>query len=737
MNQELTNYAKEIENLIKVKQFEEAENIINQYIKKNKFLDISYYALGRIYLFKNKGDKSIKFYSLCLAENKNFYQAYLGLGLGYVSEKKYKDALSNLTNFLEKDKSNITAINALAHCYYKIEEYKKSLSYHKQSLNLLENQPNIIFGTATVLMHLEDYDEAIIYFKKLQSKENNLAPYFINYGKTLSSVGKFDEAKEIYSSGLNLFKDNVSLLTSMGSLLCDMNEYDLAENYLVEALKIDKENFFALVNAGTLFYKKNKYPESLYFYRKAYDKDPKNHILLNNISATQMELSYTEDGLLEEAIKNAKESIKYNSLYSKAYNNLSKCFYLLEDIDEALKIGLKAMSLNPNDGMYANNIGNCYKAKGDLDNAEHYYRNALKLLPTCSEAFLSLSYMGKIKRDEEMIKISKKIIEEEKLSEQDLGTLCYGLYKFYEKEKSFDKAFLYLKKANQFYSLIHNIGVEEYNESLKNQIKIKKKFYNKDNIKELGKGGSQSKVPIFIVGMQRSGTTLLEQILSNHPKIHGAGELTTIGRLVKNNDIENEKLSSNEFINNFNLQKRSELGDHYISSLNKYLTNDNQYVINKMPPNYLHLGFVNLTLPNSKIIHIKRDPLDNCFSLYAVRFHRGHEFSNNFSSIVETYQRYEEIMHYWEKLFPNMIYNIKYEDLVKNMEKEIKKVLKFCEIEFHSDCLNYHNNERIVLTASSTQVREKINSSGIERWKNYESELKPLTNLLKKRKTFK
>lgn len=730
MSKEIEKYGKEIEGLIASNQFDKAEDIINFQIQNKKFLDISFYGLGRIYLKKKDGPKASKFFLKAININSNLYQSYLGLGLSYIQDNKFIDALKSLKKYESKDSKNLSAINAMSHCYYRMEEYENALEYFQKSFKISKNQHSVILGIATVLMHLEKYKTAISYFEMLKQNENNSPSYFINFGKTLEESKKINEACEVYQEGLKHYNNNVSLLSNLGALLCDMKKYDLSKQYLKKAFEIDKSDFSTLVNLGTLFYAESNFEDSLKFYQEAYKIDPENHILMNNISASQMELGYMHDGFLEDAIKNVKKSIEYKPLYAKAHNNLSKCLYLMEDIDGSLKSGLKAFSLDPTDGLYSNNVANCYKAQGKLDLAEKYYREAIKLAPECSEAFLSLAYMNKIKPNENIVSHSEEIIKKGQLSEQDLGTFCFGLYKFYEEQNEYSKAFHYLKKANEFYTSLYGLNVENYNKLLDDQINTKKEFYSNENINRIGLGGFEDKSPIFIVGMQRSGTTLLEQILSNHPKIFGAGELTTIGRLIKNEGVEDQELSVEEFINNFNHKKRISMGKKYIDVIKNFMEKGNEYVINKMPPNYLHLGFIRLTLPGSKIIHIKRDILDNCFSLYAVRFHRGHEFSHNFETIIKTYRNYEDIMDYWEKLFPDKIYTIKYESLINDMENEIKKVLEFCDIEFHDDCLNYHNNKRIVLTASSTQVREKINSKGIERWKNYKNLLKPLTNLI-------
>jgi hypothetical protein len=232
--------------------------------------------------------------------------------------------------------------------------------------------------------------------------------------------------------------------------------------------------------------------------------------------------------------------------------------------------------------------------------------------------------------------------------------------------------------------------------------------------------------PIFILGMPRSGTTLVEQIIASHHKVYGAGELNNLKNIVTP-ILVNHLNSKNKTINK---QEIKSVRQQYLDSLIK-LNAKEKIVTDKMPINFRFIGFILSALPEAKIIHVKRDARATCWSNYKHYFSSGNGFTFDQEDLARFYGLYSELMDFWHKLFPNKIYDLNYEKLTVNQKKETEKLLKYCELDWDENCLEFHKNDRGIKTASASQVRQKMYQGSSEAWKKYEPYIEPLISGLK------
>ena len=235
--------------------------------------------------------------------------------------------------------------------------------------------------------------------------------------------------------------------------------------------------------------------------------------------------------------------------------------------------------------------------------------------------------------------------------------------------------------------------------------------------------GCEDSSAIFIVGMPRSGTTLIEQILSSHPDVFGGDELDLIPDLINKNFGKRNPSIFFQGVAEFDMKNLKKIGLEYIKNI-KEKSKGSKKITDKLPVNFLNIGFIKLILPNAKIVHCYRNSQDNCFSIYKNLFTSGKiTFAYDLNEIIEYYQLYKNLMNYWNDIFHDKIYNIKYENLVNNTNVNINNLLKYCNLSFNDKCLNFHNNKRKINTASDVQARNKIYKSSIESWKKYENQL--------------
>jgi tetratricopeptide (TPR) repeat protein len=469
--------------------------------------------------------------------------------------------------------------------------------------------------------------------------------------------------------------------------------------------------------------------EALEFYKKAFKKNPKFVPVINNISAF-----YHRQFRDDECMKFTKLalSIEPNNLTSKI--NYAKALTISNKPNEALLIFKEVLKAQTNATNYIN-LGTAFRNMGELKESYKCFENALKFDENDTGAFFNLSTSKfHIPNEEFLIKFERKLKNSKDLMYTDKATIAFALYNNYNKLKNFLKAGKFLLLGNKFLDTWINTNINT-EEKFLNEIKsiYTPDFVRKNALSSLTKE-TNSPEPIFILGMPRSGTTLCEQILSSHSKVFGGGELQSfidiseIGNTVNVNDqlINAYKDKINKMSFEILKQKNSE----YINKLEKFSKN-HQYVTDKMPHNFVLIGFIKILFPNAKIIYCQRDKMDNCFSLFAHKFvDKSHGYCYNQRTLGNYYNLHLRLMKYWLKIFKDQIYVLKHESLIENQEKYSREILDYCGLDWEPECLEFYKTKREVQTASNEQVREPINKKSVAAWKKYEVFLEPLRKTL-------
>ena len=357
---------------------------------------------------------------------------------------------------------------------------------------------------------------------------------------------------------------------------------------------------------------------------------------------------------------------------------------------------------------------------GENDAAIDSLEKALTLRPDYASAHHNLSGLKKYAKGDPHIAKMQSLLSNKNLSQSDQKFLCFALAKAYEDIGKHDALFEVLHKGNELRSLEIDSSIDEYQNNYSifkklfkssSPIVDKPLYYKKELIR-----------PIFIVGMPRSGTTLVEQILASHQEVYGAGELDTLKKVVNKNLNGLLVTKKQGFVEKDFLPIRQE----YFESLSRLNVTEG-VITDKWPLNFQYIGFILRAFPEAKIIHLNRDPVATCWSIYKHYFSDiGNGWAYNLGDLVKFYGLYSELMNFWHELFPNKIYDINYEDLTISQEKETKKLLAFCELEWDENCLNFYTNTRDIKTASASQVRKKMYQGSSENWKKYEQYIQPL-----------
>ena len=532
----------------------------------------------------------------------------------------------------------------------------------------------------------------------------------IDFVVALYSSGKFNEAIEKINF-LNKHYPNVPLLFNiLGACYKSLGQLENSEKMFKAAFTIKPDYAEAYFNHGFILKSLGKLDLAIVSYKKALVLIPNYPDAHNNLGNALREL-----GQLDEAIESYEWAIAYKPEFAEAHNNLGIIQSDIGRLDLALKHYEKAISIN---AIYVDsifNLGIAYKQLGNKILAAKNLEKVIELSPKHVKAHRNLSVIKQYKHNDPHIAQMESLLSAKDLNKPDIIDINLALSKVYEDLGDIDKQFKFLNEGNKRRKEQLNYS---FDSSLKLHKTVKKLFTLKLPIIKKSSYKALNFRPIFIVGMPRSGTSLVEQILSSHKEVYGAGELEyfskNVAHLVTNN---NSNILKEDILN---------VRNQYSSKI--YNLKVKQTIItDKMPANFRYIGFILAAFPEAKIIHLKRDARATCWSIYKHYFDsKGSGFTFDQNDLARYYGLYHELMIFWHNLFPNQIYDINYESLTINQEEESRKLLDYCDLSWDKNCLNFYDNKRGVKTASSLQVRQKMYQGSSDIWKKYESYLQPL-----------
>ena len=392
--------------------------------------------------------------------------------------------------------------------------------------------------------------------------------------------------------------------------------------------------------------------------------------------------------------------------------------------EEAIKLLDNILQKNPYNFSTHTSKGHAQKTLGKTDEAIKSYQSAYQIKPDHGEAFFSLANLKTYSFANDELNSMRDQVKRFDLSLRDKSYFHFALAQACESIGEFDEAFYHLQNGNKIKNDQSKYSIERMDAELQAQIDV----CDEDFFKDLGSGGYATTDPIFILGLPRAGSTLIEQILASHSMIDGTLELPnilSIAQSLRGDDIYGKAGNYPKSMRSLTTEQRDSLGKKYINDTKMHRKNAPMFT-DKMPNNFRHIGLIHLIMPNAKIIDARRYPLDCCFSMFKQLFAQGQEFSYGLAEAGSYYRSYVKLMDHWDKVLPNKILRVNNEDVIEDLEGEVRRMLNFLELPFEEECISFHETDRSVRTASSEQVRQPINKKGMGRWKPYAKNLKPL-----------
>lgn len=406
----------------------------------------------------------------------------------------------------------------------------------------------------------------------------------------------------------------------------------------------------------------------------------------------------------------------------------SVCFGVGEN-DEAIKTYQEMIRVSPNDPQLRVSLAHIYNATGESPKAVDLFKQAYGLKPDFGDAFWSLANTKSYRFTGAELAAMTERVNAPSTPQIDKTQMQFALGKAYEDSKDYDTAFSHYQAGNTLKRETSNHSKEQLDIRISTQLDV----CTAELFERLKDVGHNAPDPIFILGLPRAGSTLLEQILASHSKVDGTMELHDILDLAKR--LRGRDKASDpsprypRILEELPTERFAQFGQQFIEDTRAY-RGTAPYFIDKMPNNFFHIGLIKLILPNAKVIDARRHPMACCFSGYKQLFGEGQEFSYGLEEIGNYYRQYVDLMNHWDEVLPGFVLRVQHEDVIADLEGQVRRILDFCGLEFEESCVEFHKTKRTVRTPSAEQVRQPINKSGVDQWCNFESHLDPLKHAL-------
>ena len=608
------------------------------------------------------------------------------LGASLVKQEKPQEAEHTLSRATRIMNDFSRAHEGLAEALMMQGKLPEALASLERAAELEPGSATIRMKKARVLTGLGRGDEATQEYEA----SFKLTPYREDLvrGLSLQRMGNLKEAEKIYRDVLIKDPGNVDALRLLAGVAMRAKQWGDAEALLERALELAPDFFQGWMDLGLARQEQDKTDAALEAFARVAQLEPNRP---NGFAASGTTSAMA--GRHEQAIEFFETAIRKDPSHAGALSGL----------------------------------GHVLKTVGRQDEAIAVYRECVQHNPSHGESWWSLANLKTFRFEPEEVDTMLAQLEDQSLSDEVRTNFEFALGKAFEDAKDYDHAFEHYARGNQnrrqreTYDPVQTADVHD-------------QFINtftREFIESRAGTGDPSPAPIFIVGLPRSGSTLIEQILASHPDVEGTHELPDLGRVARSIGLRREdKRVYPGVMPDLSDAELAALGADYLERTKKHRPEGAPYFTDKLPNNFVHVGFLNLILPNAKIVDARRHPLDSCLGSFKQLFARGQPFTYDQFELAEFYMQYRRLMDHWSEVLPGKVLEVQYEEIIEDLETQVRRILEYCELPWNDSCLRFYESDRAVKTASSEQVRQPIYSSSRHLWRNYERHLEPMIEVL-------
>jgi tetratricopeptide (TPR) repeat protein len=645
------------------------------------------------------------------------------MGVVLNARGKHKEAVKALQRAANLEPRNGRYLSNLGEVERLRGKLLEALAALTQAVSLNPKSSQAQNNLGIVYFERRDYEGAVECYRKAISVKQRFPEAHNNMGNALRALGRQEEALEHYQKAL-LYRENYpEVYNNMASILRDQDQIAEAEQCYRKAIELRPKYLEAYSNLAGLMAENDQPVEALRVLGDALRINPKYVPALVQTARTQLRLSN-----IEKAEQASRLALKHNPKSAEGLSVLGQILHETDRFAEAVKCYERALELKPHLIEANNFLGVCLKSMGRWEEAKARFAKVIELNPRAFGTYSNLADIEKFEDSSPLLQKMQDLLPEgEERTSPRFMSLHFALGKAYEDLGRHDKAFEHftagaaIKRARVNYNENEIFGhFERIRRSFDRAIFENRPF-----------AGNPSRLPVFIVGMPRSGSTLIEQIIASHPAAFGAGEIKDLPRQLT--AVRNRFPALPQYpaiVKKLNSDQYELLAAAYLAKLRAYAP-EAQRITDKLLSNGSLVGLIHLLFPKARIIYTRRNPLDTCLSAYTKLFKDDMPYSYDLGELGRYYRKQEELMAHWRDVLPaGVMKTVTYEDVVDNLPRMAREVIGFLDLPWNEACLNFHESSRPVRTASVVQVRKPVYNSSVERWRRHEKELQPLLRAL-------
>jgi tetratricopeptide (TPR) repeat protein len=582
------------------------------------------------------------------------------------------------------------------------------------ALSLEPDQAQLEEDLGSVLALQGRHEEAIPHLERAIRQDPSRPLPYKKLGHALVVVGRGGEADEQFRQFME--HDPGKNLVAQAIVHLQEGRPDEGEKMLRDALKEDPDNVDAMrYLASTMLSGRKNLSDAEALLRRATQLAPDYLHAWLMLGSAQL-----ERGKNLEAVASFTRAVELAPESWDAWGRLGQAYARASHPEDAARSYARSVELKPDEPMVQLGYAHILKTLGDQPASLEAYRAAIRAKPNFGEAYWSMANLKIFTFEDEEVEAMEQQLEKGALSESAEIHFRFALGKACEDRSDYDKAWNYYDTGNRQQRMLVEHDPMEMGLRQDKIIEV----FNREFLRERSGNGSAAPDPIFIVGLPRSGSTLVEQILASHSQVEGTSELPLLAKLASAiGRYRRDGVQYPEAVRDFRAQDWRGYGEQYMAESRRHRFTNKPFFTDKLPNNFPHVGLIHLILPNAKVINARRHPLDSCLGGYKQLFASGQNFTYDVMDLAEYYRQYHKIMKHWHTVLPGKVLDVHYEETVTDLEGQVRRILDHCGLPFEEQCLRFHETERAVRTASSEQVRQPIYRDALGTWRRYEQHL--------------
>ena len=650
----------------------------------------------------------------------------LALAIQLHEQGRLDEAEALYRGILQEEPQNPHALHLLGVRLHQADRHREAIDLIERALLVHGPAPSFHCNLGVAYLSAGRLAEAESHCRAALRLRPDFPDALSNLGLVLRVRGQHDAAADALRAALRLQPDFPDALSNLGLVLQDQGRRAEAADAFRAALRLDPGHADARRNLDDLLQPPGRLAEALATRRESVRGDPGNAQLRNELGRLLLAA-----GQADEALPHLREAVRLRPDFPEAHRNLGLAQQRLNHVREAMDSFRAALHVNPAHAGARNCLALALQAQGRIHEAITEFQGTLRHEPNDSQAIFSLCQLaadGFHRVDAEEVRRVRELAARTDLPLDAQCRLHFALCLLFDRAGGWDEAFAHARCANELRQEIdRRCGLDFDPDAQRQLVDRLCETFTPAYFARTRHFGVSSDLPVFILGMMRSGTTLAEQILASHPQVHGAGELNDLGALCETGLP--KRLAAVEgypgYVTRLDAATAGAAAEEHLNRLRR-LGAGAARVIDKTPTNFLYLGVIATLYPHARVVHCRRDPIDTCLSIFFQNFGASFPFKYDLRHLGRYYREYERLMTHWAAVLPVPVFELRYEELTAEPETISRRLVDFCGLDWDERCLRFHETQRTVWTASQAQVRQPVYRRGVGRWKHYETHLQPL-----------